>query len=395
MPLYECAVLARDYGLSVLLLFLAALLYRKRDQHPYLLAIMLALLANSTVQAAMLAGLITMIWLWDDFARLREFTFKHRLISYYLPILIVIFGILVCALFTAPRTNSIVVPPASHFSFQNLLNYSLIALARPDKTFNLIPLPSFPFWLSTGVFFVAVLGLVRRPALFLAAVCSQVAFGVLFQTVGLNSYRHQGLYLVFLLVLYWIYSDGLIHNPIKKFWNRIRKIGFYVGLGILVLSSLLYSYYIVGVDLNHEASSSKAFGTFLNQSPEYREAILVPEPDYLLESLPYYAQNQIYFTRENRFGTTVSWTTSAAPELSLKNLLTESQVLKSEYGRPILIVLGHFGLDETINGSIDYSYNKVFSWTKADFDNFNQSTRLVAKFTSAMTDEIYLVYELK
>ena len=379
----------------MLLLFLAALFYRKRDQHPYLLTIILALLANSTVQAAMLAGLLVMIWIWNDFAKLKKLTFKSRLVSFYFPIFIVVFGIAVCVLFTMPRANSIVAPGISQFSFQDLLSFSFTALARPDKTFSLIPLPLFPFWLSAGLFFIAVLGLIRRPALFLAAVFSQVAFGILFQAAGLNSYRHQGLYLVFLLVLYWIYSDKLIRDPVKKFWNRIRQIGFYAGLGTLVLSSLLYSYYIVGVDLNHEASSSKAFGMFLNQSLEYREAILVPEPDYLLESLPYYAQNQIYFTRENRFGTTVSWTTSAAPELSLKNLLTESQVLKSEYGRPVLIVLGHFGLDETISGSIDYSYNKVFSWTKADFDNFNQSTTLVAKFTSAMTDEIYLVYKLK
>jgi hypothetical protein len=54
-------------------------------------------------------------------------------------------------------------------------------------------------------------------------------------------------------------------------------------------------------------SSSKALGAFLNGAPSFRDAILVPEPDYYIESLPYYAHNPIYLARERRFGNTARW----------------------------------------------------------------------------------------
>jgi hypothetical protein len=133
----------------------------------------------------------------------------------------------------------------------------------------------------------------------------------------------------------------------------------------------------------------------LNQTAAYRNAIIVPEPDYFIESLPYYAQNQIYFPREHRFGTTVSWTATADSHLSLSDLLATARDLKSRYSRPVLIVLGHFGIDPTIDGVKKYSYNKFFSWTRSDFTDFYQSTTMIVDYDSAFSDENYLVYALK
>ena len=148
----------------------------------------------------------------------------------------------------------------------------------------------------------------------------------------------------------------------------------------------------IRTDINQEQSSSKAFSEYLKGSEIYRDAIIVPEPDYLLESLPYYASNPLYFPREHRFGTIVFFTTDADYHLSLGELLSVAREIKTRYSQPVLIVLGHWDLDPHKAGEKYYSYNKIFSWSVNEFVDFNESTKLVAQFKSAYTDENYQVY---
>lgn len=65
LPVYEYSVMARNYGISMLLMFVAAVLYRTRAQHPVLLGLALALLANTNAHSAVLACLIAGFWAWD------------------------------------------------------------------------------------------------------------------------------------------------------------------------------------------------------------------------------------------------------------------------------------------------------------------------------------------
>jgi hypothetical protein len=154
----------------------------------------------------------------------------------------------------------------------------------------------------------------------------------------------------------------------------------------------------LSIDMRLEVSAGKAFGAFLNGSEMYRDAILVPEPDYLIESLPYYAQNKIYLPREHRFGTVVFFTEAADGRLSLGELLSVARDLQSRNGRPALIVFGHpdvpWAGTEHAAGQIDYSYNKTLSWTTGDLVDAAKSLTLVAEFESA-GDEQYRVYAIR
>lgn len=106
-----------------------------------------------------------------------------------------------------------------------------------------------------------------------------------------------------------------------KLGLRLVEVVGYGALVAMILASV-YRARAVRVDVTHEMSSSKAFGAFLNAAPSYRDAILVPEPDYYIESLLYYAHNPIYLARERRFGNTVAWSSAAsAADLSLGQLV--------------------------------------------------------------------------
>lgn len=189
------------------------------------------------------------------------------------------------------------------------------ALLAPAAGFATL-FPSFVPWaLGHVILYVAVLGLLRRPLLSLAALGGLVALGVLFRVAFAGSYRHAGLLLCFLLSLYWLALEqpgpGAPRGP--RLW--VFNAGLYGALVGLLLASV-YKDDVVRVDLRSEMSSSKAFGVFLRASPDFHDAILVPEPDYYIESVPYYAPNDVYLPREHRFGKTVTWSSAAAVDLS-------------------------------------------------------------------------------
>jgi hypothetical protein len=168
----------------------------------------------------------------------------------------------------------------------------------------------------------------------------------------------------------------------------------YGALTALILASV-YRSRAVRVDVVHQMSSSKALGAFLNTAPSFRDAILVPEPDYYIESLRYYADNPIYLARERRFGNTAAWSSAAAAHLSLGQLVSQAQQLKARYRRPVLVVLGHPAVLTEPTGEARLFYNKRFTWSAREREDVERSLVRVAEFWSAFSDENYSVYAVK
>jgi len=293
-----------------------------------------------------------------------------------------------------PRENTILTSVYTT-SARGLASSFFQAALRPGQTFSDIVPHAVPPLLAGLLVYLAVLGLLHRPHLALAALGAQIAFGILFRVVYEGAYRHQGLFLVFLLFLYWLFIESLNNRAITRTKHLLFNTGLYVAMLSLILDDVAKTKDAVWVDISMERSSSKAFGEFLHTSAIYGDAIIVPEPDLLLESLPYYAKNKIYFPREHRFGTTVSWTTEANYRLSLGELLSLARGLKTRYDQPVLIVLGHWDFYSYEHREKRYSYNKVFAWNTDEFADFKRSTILAAEFKSAYSDENYMVYAVR
>jgi len=126
---------------------------------------------------------------------------------------------------------------------------------------------------------------------------------------------------VFAVFLYWLCLVSSNKAALTRGKRLCSNVGLFALL-ILILVSVRRNVTAVFTDIRLEMSSSKVFGEWLNGSERFRDAILVPEPDYYLESLPYYAKNRIYLARENRFGAVVSYnTTVGRKQLSLGELV--------------------------------------------------------------------------
>ena len=62
---YELSVKARNYGIGVLLMMVACVAFRDRRDRPLVLGVVLLLLANTSVHAAIAAMVLLFIWLLD------------------------------------------------------------------------------------------------------------------------------------------------------------------------------------------------------------------------------------------------------------------------------------------------------------------------------------------
>ena len=217
--------------------------------------------------------------------------------------------------------------------------------------------------------------------------------GLLFLRVYSGSYRHEGLFVIFLLFLYW---QAWVEQPNNK--SHWFKLGFYAGLMPLILVNVFLGGQYALDDVQHALSSNRAFGQLIQQTPAYHQAIIMAEPDFAVESLPYYADNPLYLLREGRFGKTVSWTTAASDHMSLGQLLAAAKKMQTQQQRPILIVLGHLDISDSEKkkaGETRFSYNKTFTWSAEDWVAFDAATQRVATFDQATSDEIYGVYVLQ
>jgi hypothetical protein len=392
LPLYEYSVMARNYGVSMLLLFVAAALYPTRNAHPYRLAIVLALLANAHVHAAILAGLIAAAWAWDLVAD--QITGRTPAgWARYLPLAVVAAGSLFCFVFTVPRENTNLTDVREVNGIGEVLTAVRGAVLRPDETFAAL----IPTWVRPKIavllLYAAIGGLLMRPNLLLAAFGAQVAFGVFYRLVYPGWYRHQGLHLLFLVALYWI----LIRTAPPAAWTGLRRAAFRGGLFGAVLLLLAFDLWRMPVavlaDIRGTRSASPQLAAFLAGSPQYHNAIIVPEPDFMLESLPYYSDATIYLPREGRYGNTVAWTTDSRAQMTLGELLRIGRAVQADSGRPVLLVLAPLDLDRG-SGERKYLYGKVFTWTRAELDELRNTTTQVALLEASETDEDYQVFAL-
>jgi len=391
LPFYEYSVVARNYGISMLLLFASAALWGKRSKHPILLAVVLGLLANTNVYSAVLVCLIAALWTGELFQK------KTASIQVWNPSLCVAFvsifaGILLCVVVAMPHPDSIVTSLNS-LNARKLGNSLVKAALHPGRKFY--EPWGFPPWLASLLIWTALLGLLPRPNLFLIGFAAQIALGVFFYVIYGGDIGHQGLLFIFLIFLYWLFIESTQPTVLRKGRWLLFNFGLYVGMLTLLLGSLRIAKKTVEADIQGEASSSKAFGAFLKSSAIYRQAVLIPEPDFFMESLPYYANNRIYFPREHRFGTTVSFTTAADRLCSLGQLLAQARVLKTTEKQPVLIVLGHSEVGRNGLHQKNFSYNKIFTWSLDELEDFKRSTVIVADFDSSYGDENYRVYAVK
>ena len=395
-PLYEYSVISRNYGISMPLLFGFCCLYPKRFEKIFPIGIILFLLAHTNAYSTIIAISIGLSLMTEALVRKKDLANMNASVTQlFIVFAFAILGVVLFVLYMFP--------------FQSHAARSLGGILEYVQIKNLlrsIILPGTYFGQALGfesqvfasfVIWTVFVYLLRKPFIFLIFFLSVVGIGLFHELFEAPFYlRHQGLLIILLVVVLWLDRlesrvrdcPGLMNNMAKKLSDNMNLF-----LILLMLMQACSAVMPIKREIFHlPYSSSETFGNLISGRPEFREAIIIGEPDYIVESLPYYVDNQIYIAREKRFRKYVDWSAKKR-ELSLNELLTIAIMLKNEYNKPILLTIGHRLRDQGPY-KIEHSYNKIFSYDTDSLKKFREHTTKIASFRKAR-NENYDVFLLE
>ena len=399
---HEFSVIARNYGIGVLLMIIACVVFPSRGERPIRLGIVLALLANTSVHATIAALLLGFVWAVGDFANSTTRSSLAR------PASLAALGIALVsaafALWTAHvPSDMIYAVPLSQLLPNNwgAIPVDPGAGLMGTQLANIAAAGEIP-WIRAGIdpvlasrlaVDIALAGVAwslrRKPILLTAAVLAVVAFEVIFRVLYSGSLRHEGILAFFLVSLVWIAFEDSTARP---------EMRHSMALGLLPL--LLFQAAALPIvarrTLVHPTSSSKAFATAIDRTPAWRKAILAGEPDFIMEPMPYYVANPVFMPRQRAFGYRAYFDRGTTRKLDLRlgDLIDLTDSLSCATRRPVLLAIAYPKLLSDSVGEIHPSYpGTVFRWDARERSRLFAESKPVGSFTQATTDENYSVFE--
>lgn len=374
---FEYVVVARNYAIAALVMFLLAALYG-RVRNSLWFGLILAVLCNTNVPSCLLAAVFLLFRLIEMVTGEAKPVRRHWLV-FAGNCAIAAVGAYACFRTVYPTFNDAALASnAGDFTLSRLF-FGLFASQRGFGH------------LGAGLLALSWLGLIRRPAPLCAAITGFVALKLFFFYVFVSFYRHEILYLAFLLSLYWMSANGAGGAWRQKPWmDYARLLGTYSFIGLLAVQSVLL---IVPVRQQLQAMpySRAAEAARILRQPTLAGAIVMADPDTMLEPLPYYADSPLWFMRQRTFGRVVRLTRDARKTLTLDDVLADAERLHRQTGRPI-VFLSHLDLSAEQEGRHVMMYDDVTDVTPDAARRLQSSMRRVARLRPAGTDEDYDVY---
>ncbi|HXJ40511.1 MAG TPA: hypothetical protein VNH18_14615 [Bryobacteraceae bacterium] len=411
--IYEYTVMARNYGLSMLLMFLFVVFYERHRNKDYLLGVLLFLLVNCNVPSVLLAAGLLLFWFIDiSFGDAPAKSADLRLFAWNAAI--AVFGVSICFITVFPTYSDSAAIDRSNLGLQSLFKAVLLPSLQYEYSSRLPfidkmargiqPLVQGLTIFKSVILLGSTLGLLRRRAALVAALTTLVVFSLFFVIVYPAGYRHQALWLSFMVCMYWLAGPGDSRHKAdpsslanKALLNRLATAGTALFVLLLILQ-LPYRTHIFESLINPFTALKNRndhIGSILAAHPELKQAVVVADPDFLVETLPYYVSNPTYLMREQRYGNVVHFTRTAKLELSLGDVLTNARRLSRETSKPIVILL-LMDLDSSLPA---YVFREGYNWkltvTPEQVREFQASTRLIQHHSAPPdSDEKYSVYVL-
>ncbi|WP_395332151.1 hypothetical protein WBP06_04205 [Novosphingobium sp. BL-8H] len=385
---WEYVVMARNYGISMLLMFAFAAAYPRLRDRGIWLVVPLALLAETNVHSVILAGGLFGVWLTDVFPG------KERIGQWFarrvLPAgLCMAAAVMMCILTVWPTFND-----AAMNQEPITASRLLVAAVLPAVGFA----PEFPFLAIVPVSLVlvgATLVLLGRPFYILAALGALSAMSLLFVLTYGAGDRHRELWIVYLIALYWMRLDRDREDGDQIRARRANAIGH---AAFTVLLAVHVAKFGMTAALQWQApySRSQDLAQLLITAPNLHGAIAISDPDYAVEALPYYAPDTpIWRLRQGGFSAINHFTSHGAKlDLSLHDITQTARLLSACNERPVAILLQRPPVPGQ-PAKFASGYNWTTRYSLPDISEFLSATEMVKQFASAVTDESFAAYRLR
>lgn len=386
IPLYEYTVFSRNYGISMLFMILATMIITRRKIHPIFFYLVVSLLALTNIHSLVLC--VFLLFLYSVFNKINEIA--NNWITHAIGLVLVIVSIVFSLSVSLPDENSIY--SSTLPGFIDIVGVALMQLIVLGEGFGSIFFGYHPI-LKTIMFWIVALGLIRKPILFIVYILTAIGFGVFFNIGYPPSLRHEGLFFIFTIMLYWISFSDRIHD---QYFFRSNVNPYIIASSKVFLIVLLLLQFKYGAEaslrsVDSAVSSSKQFAKFIKANDEFHNAVIIGDIDVVLESIPYYLDNRIYLSREKRFGRRVNLTIDRQQVISFQELIDDAFYLLSRNDtETILILLSHDLSEIPFLNNAEY-LNDDFKLK--GYASFVEHTRFLESFKGSLKGEDYDVYQ--
>jgi hypothetical protein len=312
-------------------------------------------------------------------------------------------GALTCFVTVYPPYQDAAVSPHLHEVGVGAMLLASVQIV--DSYASLLPMFLWQWRPATDVLLIVLvvalpLSLVRTPAGLAGGVAGTLALLLFFHFVYPGGYRHTALLFPFVLSLHWMVAQGgggIWSASVEPVARRIAPVAPVASALLALLLAIQVGYAIV--QLKYQAgggvySRAADLGRLLHR-PDLRRAIVMSNPDVMVEALGYYAPNPTWLLRQRTFGRVVRFTFFDDRNLSLGEMLATARQLQHRTGRPVVILLRQT-LDPAAPAKVeDESFGISFSVTPEQTRDFLSATTLLARYDPVQVDESYDVYLLR
>lgn len=390
---FDYVVMARNYGLAMLLLLLVACAYRQGRAHGRyhapILGGLLFLLCNANVHSVVLAGAFGLFWLGDVIAR-EGWAWSRAKRQWLIAMIIAGAGAMLAFVSVYPSVED--APAAVHRSFGQTLLHLIpgVEFQRIFGNFNAsLPVTILAAVLVTG----SVAAFARRPAALVAAIAALGGLQLLFVFVYPGHYRHDALLIVFFVVLHWLTARGFggWHDTVVT--RRAERVGRIAFLALLAAQLPATARAVVQAATSQPQGEAKALVDLLAANGLSR-SVVIADPDFLIESIAYYGANPTWSVRRDRLTSLVPMKLAETAPMTPGRLLATARRLAAATHRPVVILLFARLDDVTRREVIDRGTFGPLVLDPADVAKFRAATTKLATLRSASGDEVYDVYRL-
>ena len=382
----DFAVVARNYGMVVLVLFAIAAWWPRIRDTPWL-GLLLLILCNTAVPAVYLAGgiyLYRLLELWRE----RETADLRLWLVLGLNGLLLGVGALACFLTVYPTAND-----AAAYATRTEPTFARVlrALFWNKRSFHDWGIHKYltilPVILSLLIF--------RRhwPALVSAALVL-ILFRLQYFFIYPGYYRHSTLFLIFLVTLAWI----LFHEARIKGEEPEPRRGRLEWIGLLALTGIFASqvwssvYPIRKTLVGTPYSPAAKVADLIERTPELKGATVMAEPDTWGESVAYQLERPVWLLRQKRLGTVSPLIMQGRKFLILDDLLEDAELINRRTGRKVVILLWFREKHWASRQTYDKAFGDYIALSPEATALFHARTRRIAQYRKSLTDEKYDVY---
>ncbi len=303
--IYQYSVVARNYCIVILFLFLIATFYERRFTRPYLYAFLLLALYNTHVLAFGGAVALTIIYFMEAKA-------NGELSKLKFPLLIMIAGAItvVLQLFPYAHATGNALIQTNYLPHLNI-NTWWIVLTSIQNAF--IPIDSQYEEMKVGLFFALILiaffvANIRKTPVFIFLLITYGWILYVFSTIHSGSLKHQGLILIFIVFTLWVsrfYLDK--ENSISKLISRYINNNYMERSVLLVISMCLFVNVIYGLstirkEYNYQYSGAKDMSDYILNNNLQTNEIACYRSWRATAVAPYLPQTKFWFPDRGEYG---------------------------------------------------------------------------------------------